>query len=94
MSAILNSSHMRSMRLIGNSNPRYRWERYWKTQDQLASMPKDMFVQSEPLSPPPPPGRAPFCLFTCSHIYAAAVAASTTNASTTWSNSTYISTGC
>jgi divalent metal cation (Fe/Co/Zn/Cd) transporter len=40
MSAILNSSHMRSMRLIGNSNPRYRWERYWKTEAELAAMPK------------------------------------------------------
>ncbi|KAK4239447.1 hypothetical protein C8A03DRAFT_42927 [Achaetomium macrosporum] len=40
MSAILNSSHMRSMRLIGNSNPRYRWERYWKTEAELAKMPK------------------------------------------------------
>ncbi|KAK3383910.1 hypothetical protein B0T24DRAFT_67736 [Lasiosphaeria ovina] len=38
LSAILNGPHMRSMRLIGNSNPRYRWERYWKTEDQLASM--------------------------------------------------------
>jgi hypothetical protein len=42
MSAILNSSNMRSMRLIGNSNPRYRWERYWKTEAELAKMPKHM----------------------------------------------------
>ncbi|KAH8889501.1 hypothetical protein GQ53DRAFT_217392 [Thozetella sp. PMI_491] len=35
---VLNGPHMRSMRLIGNSNPRYRWERYWKTQEQLAQM--------------------------------------------------------
>lgn len=49
MSAILNSSHMRSMRLIGNSNPRYRWERYWTPKTELASMPKDMFVR--PLVP-------------------------------------------
>ncbi|KAK4155366.1 hypothetical protein C8A00DRAFT_13603 [Chaetomidium leptoderma] len=42
MSAILNSSHMRSMRLIGNSNLRYRWERYWKTDDELAAMPKNI----------------------------------------------------
>ncbi|KAL1836940.1 hypothetical protein VTJ49DRAFT_4453 [Mycothermus thermophilus] len=40
MSAILNSSNVRSMRLIGNSNPRYRWERYWKTEEELAAMPK------------------------------------------------------
>ncbi|KAK4659747.1 hypothetical protein QC762_114040 [Podospora pseudocomata] len=42
MSAILNSSHMRSMRLIGNSNPRYRWEKYWKTPEELAAMKKDI----------------------------------------------------
>ncbi|AEO54231.1 hypothetical protein MYCTH_2296578 [Thermothelomyces thermophilus ATCC 42464] len=40
MSAILNSANMRSMRLIGNSNPRYCWERYWKTKAELATMPK------------------------------------------------------
>ncbi|KAK4128302.1 hypothetical protein N657DRAFT_695452 [Parathielavia appendiculata] len=40
LSAILNSSGVRSMRLIGNSNPRYRWERYWKTEEELAAMPK------------------------------------------------------
>jgi len=42
MSAILNGPHMRSMRLIGNSNPRYRWERYWKTEDELATMKGDV----------------------------------------------------
>ncbi|TPX17475.1 uncharacterized protein E0L32_003118 [Thyridium curvatum] len=40
MSAILNAPHMRSMRLIGNSNPRYRWERYWKTEAELRAMRK------------------------------------------------------
>ncbi|KAJ4418563.1 hypothetical protein N0V85_001396 [Neurospora sp. IMI 360204] len=40
MSAVLNGPHMRSMRLIGNSNPRYRWERYWKTEEELATMKK------------------------------------------------------
>lgn len=45
MSAILNSSHVRSMRLIGNSNPRYRWERYWRSEAELAAMPKHMSVQ-------------------------------------------------
>lgn len=44
MSALLNSSHMRSMRLIGNSNPRYRWERYWKTDSELAAMPRNLCV--------------------------------------------------
>jgi divalent metal cation (Fe/Co/Zn/Cd) transporter len=29
---------MRSMRLIGISSPRYSWERYWKTEDQLKDM--------------------------------------------------------
>lgn len=24
----------------GNSNPRYRWEQYWKTDAELAKMPK------------------------------------------------------
>lgn len=47
MSAILNSANMRSMRLIGNSNPRYRWERYWKTEAELAAMPKHMSVAEE-----------------------------------------------
>ncbi|KAK4449385.1 hypothetical protein QBC34DRAFT_89192 [Podospora aff. communis PSN243] len=42
MSAILNAPHMRSMRLIGNNNPRYRWERYWKTEEQLAGMKKSV----------------------------------------------------
>ncbi|KAK4165832.1 hypothetical protein QBC43DRAFT_207506 [Cladorrhinum sp. PSN259] len=41
MSALLNSAHMRSMRLIGNSSPRYCWERYWKTDEELAAMSKE-----------------------------------------------------
>lgn len=44
LSAILNSANVRSMRLIGSSNPRYCWERYWKTDDELAAMPKHMCV--------------------------------------------------
>lgn len=40
MSAVLNTPQVRSMRLIGNSNPRYRWERYWKTEAELRSMKK------------------------------------------------------
>ncbi|KAK4105968.1 hypothetical protein N658DRAFT_511930 [Parathielavia hyrcaniae] len=42
LSAILNSSAVRSMRLIGNNNPRYRWERYWKTDAELAAMSKHL----------------------------------------------------
>lgn len=40
LNQLLNSSPMRSMRLIGNSNPRYKWERYWKTEDQMRHMKK------------------------------------------------------
>lgn len=40
MSAILNTPQVRSMRLIGNSNPRYRWEQYWKTPVELGGMKK------------------------------------------------------
>ncbi|KAL3417284.1 cation diffusion facilitator 10 [Phlyctema vagabunda] len=40
LSSILNTPQMRSQRLIGNSNPRYRWERYWKTEDELKPMKK------------------------------------------------------
>nr|POE70929.1 metal tolerance protein 3 [Quercus suber] len=37
---ILLTPQMRSQRLIGNSNPRYRWERYWKTDEELKKMNK------------------------------------------------------
>ncbi|KAK3330293.1 hypothetical protein B0H66DRAFT_611719 [Apodospora peruviana] len=40
MSAVLNGPHMRSMRLIGNNNPRYRWEKYWKSDEELSRMKK------------------------------------------------------
>ncbi|RFU25476.1 hypothetical protein B7463_g10858, partial [Scytalidium lignicola] len=40
MSAVLMGPQMRSQRLIGNSNPRYRWERYWKTEEELKNMRK------------------------------------------------------
>jgi hypothetical protein len=42
LSAVLNGPQMRSQRLIGNSNPRYRWERYWKTEEELRKMKKAM----------------------------------------------------
>lgn len=35
---ILNGPHMRSMRLIGNSNTRYQWTKYWKTEDELKAI--------------------------------------------------------
>ncbi|KAI1780135.1 hypothetical protein F4818DRAFT_401934 [Hypoxylon cercidicola] len=40
LSQLLQSTPMRSMRLIGNSNPLYRWARYWKTEEQLRAMKK------------------------------------------------------
>ena len=42
LSAVLLGPQMRSQRLIGNSNPRYRWERYWKTEEELKMMKKPM----------------------------------------------------
>lgn len=38
LNALLTGPQMRSMRLIGVSSPRYSWERYWKTEDQLTDM--------------------------------------------------------
>ena len=42
--SILNGPQIRSMRLIGNSNPRYRWHQYWKTEEELKKMKKPMCV--------------------------------------------------
>lgn len=42
LTQILQGPQVRSMNLIGKSNPRYRWERYWKDEDQLESMSKPM----------------------------------------------------
>ncbi|OBT53726.1 hypothetical protein VE04_05445 [Pseudogymnoascus sp. 24MN13] len=39
-SSVLYGPQMRSMRLIGNSNPRYKWRRYWKTEEELKIMKK------------------------------------------------------
>lgn len=38
----LATPQMRSMRLIGNSNPRYRWDRYVKTDDELKEYSKPL----------------------------------------------------
>ncbi|KAF2823790.1 cation diffusion facilitator 10 [Ophiobolus disseminans] len=38
--SILNTPQMRSQRLIGNSNPRYKWERYYKSDEELKDMKK------------------------------------------------------
>lgn len=41
-SEVLNSEQMRSQRLIGNSNRRYRWAQYWKTEEELKKMTKPL----------------------------------------------------
>lgn len=40
--AVLMTPQMRSQRLIGNSNPRYKWERYFKTEDELKKYKKPL----------------------------------------------------
>jgi hypothetical protein len=40
--SVLDNPQMRSMRLIGNSNPRYRWHQYYKSEDELKKMKKPM----------------------------------------------------
>lgn len=40
--SILMTPQMRSMRLIGNSNPRYRWEQYWKSDEELKKLSKPL----------------------------------------------------
>ncbi|KAF4122501.1 Divalent metal cation (Fe/Co/Zn/Cd) transporter [Geosmithia morbida] len=38
LNQLLHGSQARSKILIGKSNPRYRWERYWKDEEQLDAM--------------------------------------------------------
>ncbi|KAH7386825.1 cation diffusion facilitator 10 [Phaeosphaeria sp. MPI-PUGE-AT-0046c] len=38
--SVLNTPQMRSQRLIGNSNPRYKWEKYYKSDEELGPMKK------------------------------------------------------
>ena len=42
LSQILKGPQARSMNLIGKSNPRYRWDRYWKEEHELEAMKKPM----------------------------------------------------
>jgi hypothetical protein len=42
---VLNTPQMRSQRLIGNSNPRYKWEKYYKSDEELKGMKRPMQVQ-------------------------------------------------
>lgn len=62
MSAMLNGPQMRSQRLIGNSNPRYRWERYWKTEEELKPLKKSLYVSPCLL-------QHDFCSSTVANIY-------------------------
>ena len=39
---VLMTPQMRSMRLVGNSNPRYQWQRYYKTPEQLQQYSKPL----------------------------------------------------
>ena len=39
---VLMTPQMRSMRLIGNSNPRYRWQRYYQNEEQLKQYSKPL----------------------------------------------------
>lgn len=39
---VLTKPELRSSRLIGNSNPRYQWERYKKSDDELKKMKKPL----------------------------------------------------
>jgi hypothetical protein len=38
--SVLNTPEMRSQRLIGSTNPRYRWEQYWTPEEDLKKMKK------------------------------------------------------
>jgi hypothetical protein len=40
--SVLMTPQMRSQRLIGNSNPRYRWEQYYTTEEDLKKMKKPL----------------------------------------------------
>jgi hypothetical protein len=40
IAAVLNTPQIRSQRLIGNSNPRYKWEKYFTSEDELRKMKK------------------------------------------------------
>lgn len=42
VTSVLMTPQMRSQRLIGNSNPRYKWEQYFKTDEELKKMKKPL----------------------------------------------------
>lgn len=43
---VLMTPKMRSQRLIGNSNPRYRWEQYWTPENVLKLLKKALYVSA------------------------------------------------
>ncbi|KAM0188549.1 hypothetical protein ACHAPA_001816 [Fusarium lateritium] len=42
LTQLLHGPQNRSAGLIGRSNPRYRWEQYWKPEEELSAMPKPL----------------------------------------------------
>lgn len=42
LSQILHGPQARSMNLIGKSNPRYRWEKYWTREEELQTLSKPL----------------------------------------------------
>ncbi|KAL6919992.1 hypothetical protein ACHAPO_001136 [Fusarium lateritium] len=42
LTQLLHGPQNRSAKLIGRSNPRYRWEQYWRPEEELVSMPKHL----------------------------------------------------
>lgn len=42
VASVLLTPQMRSQRLIGNSNPRYRWEKYYQSEQALKNMKKPL----------------------------------------------------
>ncbi|KAG5756439.1 hypothetical protein H9Q69_007858 [Fusarium xylarioides] len=42
LTQLLHGPQNRSAKLIGRSNPRYRWEQYWKPEEELAAMSKPL----------------------------------------------------
>ncbi|CAM1507130.1 Fc.00g067710.m01.CDS01 [Cosmosporella sp. VM-42] len=42
LTELLNGPQNRSLKLLGRSNPRYRWEQYWKTEEELKAMSKKL----------------------------------------------------
>ena len=42
LTQLLNGPQNRSLKLLGRSNPRYCWEQYWKTEEQLKDMSKKL----------------------------------------------------